>query len=54
VRDGRDDCPAAANASQADSDGDGVGNACDNCVSVSNPTQGDAGADGIGDACDAG
>ncbi|MFQ5843851.1 MAG: thrombospondin type 3 repeat-containing protein, partial [Planctomycetota bacterium] len=28
-----DNCPAAANAAQADGDGDGVGDACDNCSS---------------------
>jgi hypothetical protein len=50
VRDGRDNCPAAKNASQTDGDGDGVGTSCDNCVSTANPTQSDA--DGLGDACD--
>jgi hypothetical protein len=52
VRDGRDNCPAAKNASQTDGDGDGVGTSCDNCVSAANPTQADADADGLGDACD--
>jgi DNA-binding beta-propeller fold protein YncE len=52
VRDGRDNCPAAKNASQTDGDGDGVGTSCDNCVSTANPTQSDADADGLGDACD--
>jgi hypothetical protein len=40
------------NASQTDTDGDGVGDACDDCVGVGNPTQDDADGDGIGDACD--
>ena len=37
--DGSDNCPTVAQTDQADSDGDGVGEACDNCVSISNPTQ---------------
>jgi hypothetical protein len=35
-----------------DSDGDGVGNACDNCVNTFNPDQADSDGDGIGDACE--
>ncbi|MBL0127225.1 MAG: T9SS type A sorting domain-containing protein [Flavobacteriales bacterium] len=35
-----------------DTDGDGVGDACDNCVSVSNASQTDGDGDGVGDACD--
>lgn len=60
-----DNCPARTNADQLDSDGDGMGNACDadddgdgvpdtgdNCPLAPNPSQADCDADGIGNACD--
>ncbi len=48
----RDNCPRVYNPSQADSDGDGAGDACDNCPAAPNPAQLDADGDGAGDACD--
>lgn len=64
---GGDNCPLEPNADQADSDGDGTGDACeavndldgdgvvtgDNCPLTSNPDQTDTDGDGTGDACDA-
>lgn len=37
---------------QTDSDGDGIGDACDNCVNNSNTDQIDSDMDGIGNLCD--
>jgi hypothetical protein len=61
-----DNCDATPNPDQADTDADGVGNACepdtdgdgviddtDNCDAISNPGQADSDTDGEGDACEA-
>ncbi|RME44164.1 MAG: hypothetical protein D6795_18350, partial [Deltaproteobacteria bacterium] len=52
VPNGRDNCPAIANADQSDRDGDGRGDRCDNCPTTLNPDQEDRDGDGIGVACD--
>ncbi len=66
VADSLDNCPDTANTDQLDSDGDGIGDACDtndvdgdgvpdasdNCPMVANPDQADADGNGVGDACD--
>jgi DNA-binding beta-propeller fold protein YncE len=64
--DGLDNCPAVANNDQADSNNNGIGNACDqpdadndgvpdaidNCPLIANPTQLDSNNNGRGDACE--
>ena len=65
VADAQDNCPSVSNASQADLDSDGIGDACDpdldgdgvangpdNCDATPNPDQADADGDGAGTACD--
>jgi syndecan 4 len=37
---------------QKDTDGDGVGDACDNCPKVKNAKQTDTDQDWVGNACD--
>jgi len=47
-----DNCPNTNNRDQADTDDDGVGDACDVCPNLAGTTQDDRDGDGIGDACD--
>jgi len=65
LQDDVDNCSETFNPTQTDTDGDGIGDACDpdldgdgdlnandNCPYLANATQADIDADGIGDACD--
>ncbi len=47
-----DTCPMIFDATLSDSDGDGVGDACDLCPLDPDPAQRDRDGDGLGDACD--
>jgi hypothetical protein len=49
---GPDKCPLIYDPTNADTDGDGLGNFCDNCPALANASQIDSDADGVGDACD--
>ena len=65
IVDGADNCPAIANPTQTNTDGDSQGDVCDpdddndsvvdgsdNCPLVANSDQADTDSDGIGDACE--
>ena len=48
----QDNCQFVNNWDQADTDADGVGDACDNCPNDANADQLDSDGDGDGDECD--
>ncbi len=49
---GADNCPAVANADQANADADSFGDVCDNCPNADNEDQANSDGDTFGNACD--
>jgi hypothetical protein len=47
-----DGCPTVWDPGQADSDRDGIGDACDSCPLAADPAARDRDGDGVGDVCD--
>jgi hypothetical protein len=52
IFDPNDNCVLVKNSSQADTDGDKVGDACDLCPKIPDDGKTDSDKDGVGDACD--
>lgn len=52
IVDAADNCPALANASQANYDRDRFGDACDPCPPIANDAPPDGDGDGVADPCD--